>query len=856
MNDEEDYQINTDSGNYNEYIEGNYIQQVEGNYIQGDFYAAPVDFFKPNLKQFEFVDISPTVTPKLIEILKKQRFLVLNTSVGGATINVHNLALYIAYRLTKELDEQSENYNNGSISVKQWRRNSEPESIDAVFQEDLQETTVFVLTEASPQNIGYNLSRIQEYVSEQHYVIASTDKPRQSWKLLSTPEYWQEISVDGLYKTSDLEKLLYQKIQKLRKEASLPPELQNGELEPNRNLIGDWSLRKIAQSLKTPDNITRFLQFICAEKQPLQSEGIEKLIHLAQGQENSLKQWYDHILKPREQLLALGLSFFDGLPENQIFAALDILVEQAWRQREPSLSHFDRSDLNNLLNFFKVITDDEKEDFARITSVLPQQRRWLFKWAWDSHRQQLRAALPVIAKIIKNSVAERDSDLELYGDKVQRKQLRTTISESLSEIGCISYSGIEKTLLQLAADQDMGVQLVAASAMARWREPDYHKSDAELFETLQRWLDSSSNRPLIRQLNDILKDDHDNGNKAKGSKPEDYLSSTVALTVGYASLYDQPKNSSNSSESAGLSQELWKLMKTLSLQTGSLVRHRFLNETLRRVVRLHLYQLYDWLHDLIQQNPNDIKLQNAVSTSLASAYRVNPQLVIGIVNYWQKECERYRSAPNKEIVTPHEGLLAIIARTYGKIKCDQHLTQQEIIEHLDLMYIAEKHPFVSTAIRQALKEQGKEDELEGENSTDLYRNILPDYILFKTIPTDSDSQGLYNRSSQGLYISLIVPWLAIALSGVYYIVFKRNYYSKLIQEMLYYKRVISGILPEALRHNVTNMSAKSFLLNRFQNEKLKIISDLLQLSVWLAKHPRLVLVGTLIFLSIVKWLLF
>src|SRR3712207_7874938 len=56
-----------------------------------------------------------------------------------------------------------------------------------------------------------------------------------------------------------------------------------------------------------------------------------------------------------------------------------------------------------------------------------------------------------------------------------------------------------------------------------------------------------------------------------------------------------------------------------------------------------------------------------------------PILVIGILNYWQKECERYRSAPNKEIVTPHDSLLAIIARTYGKIKCDQHLTQQEII---------------------------------------------------------------------------------------------------------------------------------------------------------------------------------
>ncbi|WP_017318916.1 hypothetical protein [Mastigocladopsis repens] len=852
MTDEENRTISTDGGNYNEHI--------EGNYIQGDFYAAPSDFFKPNLKQFESVDTSPTVTPELLEVVKKQRLLVLGTSVGGATINVHNLALYLAYRLTKELDEQGYNSENGNISVKQWRRNSEPDSIDTVFQEDLKQTTIFVLTEASLENVGYNLSRIQEYASEQHYVIASTDKPWKIWKLPSMPEYWRELSVDGLYKLSDLEKILSREIEKLREEGTLPPQLHKGELELNKTVVDDWSLRKIAQSLKTPDNITRFLQFLCAEKQPLQAEVIEKLIQLTQGQENTLKQWYDHILKPREQLLALGLSFFDGLPENQIFAALDILVEQAWRVRDPSLSHFDRSDLNNLFNFFKVIKDDEKGDLARITSVLPQQRRWLFKWAWDSHRQQLRAALPVIAKIIKNSVAKRDNDLELYGDSIQRRQLRITISESLSEIGCISYSGIEKTLLQLAADQNIGVQNVAAFAMARWREPDYDKSDEELIETLQRWLDPRSTNPLIRQLNDIMEDD---GKKAKGLKPEDYLSSTVALSVGYASLYDQPQNSRNSSDSVGLSQEFYELLKTLSRQTGFLVRSRFLNETLRRVVRLHLFQLHDWLHDLIQQNTNEIELQNAVGTSLASAYRVNPQLVIKLLDYWHKECTRYRSAlVDKEIVTPYEALLATIARTYGKIKCDQHLTQQEIIKHLCSILVEEKHPFVRAAILEAMKKQGNEHEAERIIEEELHnfeqeiqkeRIYNTDDIAPKRIPTSIPTHS----TLEDLYISQIVPWLAIALRGVYYIVFKRNYYKKLLGETFYYKQVISGILPEALEHNFSNLSAKSFVLDRFQNEKsekTKIISDLLKLSLWLARNPRSVVIGIVILVGAYNFL--
>jgi hypothetical protein len=41
----------------------------------------------------------------------------------------------------------------------------------------------------------------------------------------------------------------------------------------------------------------------------------------------SIHEWYYRRLIPREQLLALGLSFFDGLFDDQFFAALEEIFE-------------------------------------------------------------------------------------------------------------------------------------------------------------------------------------------------------------------------------------------------------------------------------------------------------------------------------------------------------------------------------------------------------------------------------------------------------------------------------------------------------------------------------------------------
>jgi hypothetical protein len=61
-------------------------------------------------------------------------------------------------------------------------------------------------------------------------------------------------------------------------------------------------------------------------------------------------------------------------------------------------------------------------------------------------------------------------------------------SPVVSNIGMIAVDAIHNTLVELAFDQNLGVQLVAARAMAAWR---YYQKDQQLFAFLKEWQTST-----------------------------------------------------------------------------------------------------------------------------------------------------------------------------------------------------------------------------------------------------------------------------------------------------------------------------------------------------------------------------
>ena len=252
------------------------------------------------------------------------------------------------------------------------------------------------------------------------------------------------------------------------------------------------------------------------------------------------------------------------------------------------------------------------------------------------------------------------------------------ISDAISDIGVISDSTVQQTLLELAADRELGVQAVAARAMAQWRSAG---RDKQLFNTLnewqlQTWLDLIAE--ILDQNNSREKDEHGDG-------PRDYIRATIALTIGYAAIYDPPNMLSN---------DICDLLKDLAEDQSPMVRNRFCWHTLPYVVPLHAMQLRDILHNMAQY----IDLIPAIGRSLALAYQDNDKDVLWILDEWYRECKENRPKRlDPEEITLRETLLATIAMTLGYIQYDELKdtnATDEASKRIQNILSEENHPFV------------------------------------------------------------------------------------------------------------------------------------------------------------------
>lgn len=666
--------------------------------IYGDYLQQNPDFVELKNLEDEFQSNqfpSPEITNNLIEIIQKQNLLVLG---GSLDIDKAGLARYLAWYLSQTRKRESTS-GNDDIPIKEWNRSSNPQSIDLTIQQE-DKPTIFILSHVSPKDVNYNLPRIKEAATSRHYVLVSTDMSFASWKLPYSvkPEFWQDLTTEGLYKLEDLVSVLIEKLKNIvQKQGNakklLPRVLQDKNFEPEEQITDDgFSWQQIAEKFNTPNEIARFVELLCAEREAPKRVRIFELIEAAKNNKETIKRWYSTLLEPREQLLALGLSLFDGFFDDQLFAALDRVVKRVWWRRDASLRALDYCDLDNLRNFFSFV--ETKSYGLKIESILPEQRRMLFEIAWDTHRRQLLAALPVIEQFIKDSVAKTPQDQELYGTPVRREQVRTVIGDAISDIGLISTSAVEETLLHLAANQEIAVQAIAAYAMARWLNYPQYERDKELFKTIDNW---QSQARIIGLVNSILK-----GNDEKNTEePQDYIRATIALTVGYAAQYYAPQQ--RSQNIPGLSKELCDLLKKLSDDPNKLVRDRFCSYTLPLIVPLHIVQLRQMLHDMTRHND----LIVAVARSLAHTYRKNPEAVMNTLHVWHEECKQLSpNDVNQKDSPKREQLLATVALTYGAIpynEKDDTLTVDKAFDYLcNEILLEEKHPFTREAVVWAI----------------------------------------------------------------------------------------------------------------------------------------------------------
>ncbi|NEP39622.1 MAG: hypothetical protein F6K35_10370, partial [Okeania sp. SIO2H7] len=628
------------------------VTQIGQQFIQQE----KLDFFEPDLQQYQppdFINPSQEILDNFVKILRDKNILVLGS---GNHIDKTGWARHLAWYFNQS--------NSNKYEVLEWYRSSEPQSIDVKLQKE-EKPTIFLLTEVLPQNVGYNLSPIQQAArSHQHYVIITTDAPLSSWNFSSEkPSFWQDIlSSQKIYDEDNLVTVLFQKLKKGNNDEngeSLPDIFKElSQKSADDNFIGELTIIKVAVELQTPDNIALFLELLEKEiekgNREIEETKVRQLINQVNSNEEALNQWYYYLLDRREQLLALGLNFFDGLLDDQFFAALEKIVNNVWQKRDPSLQALDYCDLDNLRNYFNLTPVGEKEKL-RVESRFPQQRRMLFKVAWKSHRRQVLVALDTIAELIQGSVDNRVVNQELYATPKRRRELRMVLGETLSDIGWISSSSVQDTLLRLAADKNRDVQEVAASTMARWRDPNY-QCEEKLFEVLDEWQGELVKIQIQRLLDEIINAVKD-GAKKPSYNSDDYVWVTIALTVSYAVLYDPPNK---------LHPKLYDLVEKLSKNNSGKVQKAFREKTLPNVVYLHLKQKE--VHKLLYQLTKNGNLVDAISSSLAEAYRNYPDSLLKLLQLWKNIARDV----NKKLEPEHsENLLATVALTYGKIQYDE-----------------------------------------------------------------------------------------------------------------------------------------------------------------------------------------
>jgi hypothetical protein len=687
-------------------------------YLGDQYVVQETLFFEPDLK-----DVEPpgwTTTPKaegLAHALMTDHLIVL---AGQGLDDKTMVARHLAWLLRQQLP--------GEIRVREWYRSSDPQKIETAFHETA--TTILLLPQVQPHHIGHRLYELHRLLqSRLNYAVITTDCTRAEWGIRSgSPEEsaWHEVSWETYYGRPFLTETLLLELTRIRGRLPdwLPRDLHTGSL-----LVEGLTLEETAARLRQPDRIRQLCLWLRTEEATPRAL-LEQLDQLG-GDRTAIFHWYRQ-LERTDQLFALGLVLFDGLPDDQIFAAVEYLVDEAWRRTDPNLPLFDYRDLDRLSAFFHLTKAGD--DGERIEVPSRQKRGAILRAAWELQRRRLLAVVPAMTRLIKQlsppaprpaetteskkespaswrsqlaevgppskttpkdkrtgksekkaAEAKEDADSwrftqgpdrELFSSPRRIEQLQRSVIESLSQIGLLSFEAVEASFLELAVDGSVEVQTVVAKALAAWRGEGHHE---ELFRVLRAWWEAGCRTTLPKALEK---------RKAEGANLLAAIRATVALAIGYALQYDPPDR---------LAPELLGLVEVVVKDGHPAVRQRVLELTLPLAAASHPQQLEALLRDRVGQ---DQEQMYAIAFGVAMAFTLHPFGTLRVIAGWRL---MVRGAGPKEpgdrTITPRDRLLSAVALAYGYIRCDQGqdlLTTQHVVAELRSIFTTENHPFVRT----------------------------------------------------------------------------------------------------------------------------------------------------------------
>ena len=679
------------------------MDSVEVNLNQGlvagrdIIFGDSTEFFEPRLDDVRsphYLIVEGTLD--LVERLSRQRLLILG---GYHLLDRETFALHLAWLLKTRIETNSE----VRIEVRQWSREVDRGRLLSFFQ-SYKTPTIFLLPEANPSQFGFDVRQLHEDLARTaHFAILSSISDREQWsiELRAAHDCWFDESTSSLFPSEQMLAFCSDQLQSVDPE---PPDALD-----DRSLCG-IDLREVVARLKTPNRIFRFVRSIDSISGSLETGVVEReLDRLADGKE-AVQRWYRR-LDRRHQLLTLGLILFDGLYEDQAFAALEKVMNFVWKSWEPQLGQFDLDDLELLRAHFP------DAGLQRLISSRSEAvRQEVLEVAWSLHRRHVMAVLPVTIDLLKQAVGatlresggisrtsalqkdlttaqkeeqgneppdlsspgpmQQPSDnledgsndafetpnasgaerlawdlegpsLELWGSEARSAMLRDSIADVLSRLARLSADGLDSHLRALASDPAPAVRIVAAEALAGW-----HRSNSNPASSLALLdkLHEWNQRALDHNSASWLRD------LSNRQRRQQLVSirTTVAMTVGYAA-----RNDPQDRMCAGLT----KLFEEFLEEQNGVVQKTFSEITVPLVMGAHLVQLAPVLYESARRRK---WLRRGLALGFMLALELRPDRTLAIMDSWHARSQT--ASPDLDMnmqQRARESVLAALIESYS-----------------------------------------------------------------------------------------------------------------------------------------------------------------------------------------------
>lgn len=493
--------------------------------------------------------------------------------------------------------------NNGQFKVKEMTTQISVQYLMQVLEEEPSDC-IFMMGQQEPKTLGHNLEKIQSLATRKNFwFIAQTNRDKQVWANSPYVLELNPFSYDPEELTQYLGSILNMYISILTISKDLINELSESRFQ-----------QQLCTKLTTPLQIDLFIQHLVNQTGVVNKQGLDFAIAAA------LEEKYSPLIRSFKsqndyrKLIALGLVLFDGLYDDQFFSAMSYLVNKSWKGRAKQLRSLDYCDLEAVSSFFNYNNIVGNERFIQNKSV--DQRKAIIEYAWNSYRRHLLSALPILAELVIQSVTAINSNWELFGTKEKRIRLRSSIADTISDLGLKAPDSVEHTLIQLACHNSYVVQLVAANALARWYQLGHHDL---FFSLIEKW---QQDEKFVNLVINILTERHP-GERRTRYQAMGFIKATILLTLGKAAEIERGKEALNP-----------KIIKTLEhalQEKNELVKTRF-SQILPEVVHLHLEVL--WKEKLLSKLIDQDHLIYSVAVGLAKAYRDTPKKVERLFDKW------------------------------------------------------------------------------------------------------------------------------------------------------------------------------------------------------------------------------